>query len=119
MGLHNQRAWGSVVLWIHTSQYLVTGEGELCPFPPPCVCLNPPQGDELITACTYNTEDRTKVTVVSAAARTPRGQQLHPEVQARRGGGTRAWIGAESQPPRMGCCSWDAKVLIEKWCLPL
>lgn len=103
MGLHNQRAWGSVVLWIHTSQYLVTGEGELCPFPPPCVCLNPPQGDELITACTYNTEDRTKVTVVSAAARVPRGQQLHPKVQARGVGGHVHGLGLNHSPQ-----GWDA-----------
>lgn len=54
------------------------------------------------------------MTVVSAAACAPRGQQLHPEVQEKGGGGTLAWTRAESQPSRMGCCSWDAKMPIEK-----
>ena len=53
---------------------LLIGEGKLCALTPTRVCAQTLQGDELITTCTYNTEDRSQATVVSAGASpSPRG----------------------------------------------
>lgn len=52
--------------------------------------FEPPQGDELITTCTYNTEDRSKATVVSARA-APLALW-----------GTPGWVGGT---PRVGTCT--------------
>lgn len=67
LGLNHQRAQRSAALWIHSCQYLLSGEGGSFVFPHPLTSVETSQGDELITTCTYNTEGRSKVTVVSAA----------------------------------------------------
>lgn len=79
--------------------------------------FEPPQGDELITTCTYNTEDRSRATVVSAGAAplalwgTPgwAPAQSQAETQPEAKGG---WEEGNSQGS--AACSGDVKVLIVK-----
>lgn len=67
LGLNHQRAQRSAALWIHWCQYLLSWGGKSFVFPHFLTSVGTSQGDELITTCTYNTEDRNKVTVVSVA----------------------------------------------------
>lgn len=87
LGLNHQRAQRSAALWIHSCQYLLSGEGGSFVFPHPLTSVETSQGDELITTCTYNTEGRSKVTVVSAALEELKSVQTGLNQKQEGGGG--------------------------------
>lgn len=74
---------------------------------PPLTSVGTSQGDELITSCTYNTENRSNATVVSVAMEGLKSVQTG--LNQKQGG-----VGKEVSQQGYAACSWDAKVLIEK-----